>query len=302
MSDVNPRLDKVYNSQVIALPNIKIVSNQNVAGHSTVLYETKETSPFQRNEDTVLTFLLDGSIDSYYGGINSQFNVRSRTCTFVYGPGDNEHHLFPDTAMDSMAIGINKQFFYDLLQEDDAVVEQIVNRIERKEPFSLAGGAYRLTPAMFGLIQKIREAADITSLRSLHLQNLLSELLLHQFQEIAVSRKPEYSATIRENDLRKLRELKVYLDQNFLSELSLAILVRLSGLNSYKIKTGFKALYGHSVFEYIRLLRMKHAQALLLDGSHNISEIAALVGYEHVQHFSTAFKKHYGVPPGKYKY
>lgn len=302
MTDVNPRLDHVYNSQILSLPNIKIVSNQGVAGVNTVLYETKDTSPFQRNEDTVLTFIVEGNIQSYYGGIDTQFHVKSKTCTFIYGPTDNEYHVLPYHIMDSMAIGINKQFFYNLLQEDDPLVEGIINKIERKQPFSLSGGAYRLTPQMFTLINKIRNTEGIKSLRSLHLQNLLGELLLLQFHEAAISNEPEYSTNIREIDLKKLRELKEYLETNFLCELNLDFLVKVSGLNSFKLKTGFKALYKQSVFEYVRSLRMKYAHTLLLEGNHTISEVADIVGYEYVQHFSTAFKKYYGCPPGKFKY
>lgn len=302
MNDKKQRLDTIYNSQVISLPHIKIVSNQDVAGESAILHETEDTSPFERSEDTVLTFILEGNIQSFYGGIDRQFSVTSKTCTFIYGPGDNEYHLLPHDNVDSMAIGINKQFFYNLLQAEDPFVEDIINKIERKQAFSLSERAYRLTPQMFGLINKIRSSEEIKSLRSLHVQNLLSELLLLQFHEATISCEPEYSANMRENDLKKLRELKAYLETNFLCELSFDYLVKMMGLNSFKLKTGFKALYGQSVFEYIRSLRMKYAYDLLLEGTHNISEVAAIVGYEYVQHFSTAFKKHYGCPPGKFKY
>ncbi|MBD3581302.1 helix-turn-helix domain-containing protein [Flavobacterium selenitireducens] len=302
MTTCNTRLDALYKSEVITLPNIKIVSNENVQGENIILYENGETSPFHRKDDTVLTFLVDGKINSFYEGLPDQFQVRSRSCTFVYGPCDNEHHILPHDTIDSMAIGFNKRFFYNLLQEDDRWMEGIVNKIEKNQPFSFSRDAYRLTPEMFAILNKIRTARSLPSLRTLHLQNFVNELFLLQLQEITASEEPAYATGIRENDRKKLQGMKAYLDTNFLEELSLAELVKIAGLNTYKIKTGFKSLYGKSVFEYIRWKRMEYAHSLLANGLYNITEVSSIIGYEHVQHFSTAFKKHFGTSPGKYKY
>lgn len=302
MVNKDTRLDVLYKSDVITLPNIKIVSNENVRGESKILYENGETSPFDRKDDIVLTFLVDGRINSVYGGISDRFSIQSRTCTFVYGPADNEHHILPHDAIDSMAIGINKNFFYNLLQEDDPWMEGIVNKMERNQPFSFSKAAYRLTPEMFAVLNKIRSASSLSSLRTLHLQNYVNELFLQQLQEITASEQPGYATGIRENDRKKLLALKAFLDAHFLQEHTLSELVKMTGLNTCKIKTGFKLLYGKSVFEYIRSKRMEYAHSLLVNGKYNITEVSLIVGYEHVQHFSTAFKKHYGAPPGKFKY
>lgn len=42
------------------------------------------------------------------------------------------------------------------------------------------------------------------------------------------------------------------------------------------------------------------ASKLLLEGKHNISEIADMTGFSTLSHFSVSFKKHFGVPPVKY--
>ncbi|MFT4016884.1 MAG: helix-turn-helix transcriptional regulator [Agriterribacter sp.] len=70
------------------------------------------------------------------------------------------------------------------------------------------------------------------------------------------------------------------------------------GINDLKLKSGFKALFGNTVFGYLHALRMQKANELLQQNELTISEIAAYCGYEYVQHFITAFKKNYGVTPG----
>lgn len=46
---------------------------------------------------------------------------------------------------------------------------------------------------------------------------------------------------------------------------------------------------------------MQTAKDLLLEGSKNVNEIAYHIGYQNPQHFISAFKKKFGVSPGKMK-
>lgn len=76
---------------------------------------------------------------------------------------------------------------------------------------------------------------------------------------------------------------------------TIAELARATGLNQLKLKRGFKALFGLSVYALFQRERMAHARALL--HRHGVTETAMMVGYSNVSHFSTAFRKQYGVLP-----
>ena len=106
---------------------------------------------------------------------------------------------------------------------------------------------------------------------------------------------------IRQDEAEKLHLLKTYLDANFLSELNLTELGKICLLNEFKIKKGFKLLFGITVFNYLRKLRMEHAAQILTNNSTPVDEVADILGYEHSQHFSIAFKKYMGVSPSLYK-
>lgn len=295
------QFDRIYNSQIINLPNIKITSNQSSFKEKIILHETAETSPFQRVEDVVLTFIIDGQINSSYQGINGNWLSTSKSCTLIYAPNDNEHRVAGNQNVDSVSIGINKQFFQDLIHPGDQWMENISNKIEKKQSFSFSKIIYKLTPEMFSILHQIRTTKLTGSLKILYLQGLMSELMMLQFSEIMSAQSSAYNVGIKETDKYKIHELKNYIDTHYLESQSLDSLARLSGLNSFKLKSGFKAMYQKSVFEYIRGLRMEYAFKLLMDGSCNITEVAYVLGYEHVQHFSTAFKKHFGTSPGKFK-
>lgn len=56
---------------------------------------------------------------------------------------------------------------------------------------------------------------------------------------------------------------------------------------------------GETATAIIRNFIMQKAKAYLLDGK-NVSETSILLGFEYPQHFTRAFKKHFGVPPSEF--
>ena len=79
---------------------------------------------------------------------------------------------------------------------------------------------------------------------------------------------------------------------------ALPALAKLAGINEFKLKKGFKEVFGSTVFNYLTVQRMEMAKDALLQKSKTITELAYELGYSSPQHFSKAFKKIYGVPPG----
>lgn len=71
------------------------------------------------------------------------------------------------------------------------------------------------------------------------------------------------------------------------------------GLSARHLNNEFSAEYGKSMFAYITDLRLEQAHAALQEGSTPMKAIAARLGYSHVNHFITAFKRKFGHSPGK---
>ena len=63
----------------------------------------------------------------------------------------------------------------------------------------------------------------------------------------------------------------------------------------------FREYTGISPAQYILSLRISNAQTLLKTTDFNITEIAAIVGYENPLYFSRIFKKQNGVSPSEYR-
>lgn len=70
------------------------------------------------------------------------------------------------------------------------------------------------------------------------------------------------------------------------------------GLNKNKLQSLFKSVYGQTVADYIRHLKMQNAYELLLQ-NHSVSEVGHSLGYSNLSHFSKAFKKAFGLNPSQ---
>ncbi|XOK58357.1 helix-turn-helix transcriptional regulator [Paenibacillus elgii] len=79
---------------------------------------------------------------------------------------------------------------------------------------------------------------------------------------------------------------------------SLLALSRKISLNDYKLKIGFKEVFGMTIFEFVRQQRMEKAMLLPENGTLNVSQAASLV--DNFRHFAAFFKKTYGVNPSDY--
>jgi AraC family transcriptional activator of pyochelin receptor len=97
-------------------------------------------------------------------------------------------------------------------------------------------------------------------------------------------------------EVRRLEETRDWLSMNFHDPPDLPQLARRAGLNVRKLTAGFRRLFGMSVAEYLRDVRMKEAYRLLSQGC-SVTLTAEHVGYT-LPHFTMAFRRQYGVNPG----
>ena len=77
-------------------------------------------------------------------------------------------------------------------------------------------------------------------------------------------------------------------------------LMREIGMSRSQLYRKFKAISDRNPSEYIRILRLQHAQKLLRSGTYSVNEVAYMSGFSNVSYFNTCFKRHFGRSPGKY--
>jgi AraC family transcriptional regulator, transcriptional activator of the genes for pyochelin and ferripyochelin receptors len=120
---------------------------------------------------------------------------------------------------------------------------------------------------------------------------MLVQLLLDE------EHSPLRSSSMSEHDVRRIYEARELLMKNFAEPPSIPALSRAIGINRTKTKSGFKEIFGRTIYEYIIKLRMERARELLLKGDRPISWISEEVGYAYPANFTHAFKRYYGYLP-----
>lgn len=68
------------------------------------------------------------------------------------------------------------------------------------------------------------------------------------------------------------------------------------GTNETKLKQGFRAMYGETIFEYRNRKRMNRAMQLVMSGE-PLVRVSERVGFKHQTSFTTAFKTFFGLSP-----
>lgn len=72
-------------------------------------------------------------------------------------------------------------------------------------------------------------------------------------------------------------------------------LSRAYGLNTLKLKRGFKLLFGRPVHALHQRERMAAAWRLIESGHMSVTEVGLHLGYTNLSHFGTAFQRTFGL-------
>lgn len=107
---------------------------------------------------------------------------------------------------------------------------------------------------------------------------------------------------LSKSDLQKIGKVSEYIANN-LEEPNLSIkeLAHILGTNEFKLKYGFKQLYGTTIFRYLQDERLRKASLLVQHSNLPLKNIAEMTGFKTAPHFSRVFKDKYGFSPSEFR-
>lgn len=98
-----------------------------------------------------------------------------------------------------------------------------------------------------------------------------------------------------------INTIKKYVIEHYQQNITVSMLAKRVKLNPVYCGALFKKCEGKTIHEFIAQVRINKAANLLQLGEYNVSEVAALTGFNDIYHFSNTFKRIKKIAPSDYR-
>lgn len=106
---------------------------------------------------------------------------------------------------------------------------------------------------------------------------------------------------VKGNDELLMERIMKAINKNLAdSDFNVDALTQEVGISRAQLHRKMKEMTGISTSEFIRNIRLEQAARLLREQKINVTQVAYTVGFSNLAHFSTIFRKHFGMAPSEY--
>jgi AraC-like DNA-binding protein len=253
-----------------------------------------------------LSFCLSGRTMYSMRGVKEVLCMEPQQSLLLLGP--TEFHGAAEYGagqrIQVISIGVEPSIFAPFLtSQRDSLPAMFTRLIEDacpvRQPVYYRLGA--IAPAMHIVLTQMLTCPYQGMMKRLYCEGKALELMaLTLTRLLAADRGQPVPLLLRPDDIERIHKARDILLDNMDEPPSLLTLARQVGLNDFKLKRGFRQVFGTTAFGYLHEQRMERARQLLEERRFNVTEVACTVGYANPSHFASAFKKKFGVNPGAY--
>lgn len=242
-------------------------------------------------------FTFTGHSKSHFEDQQQTFAFNANQHNIMYAPyfrGSFEvsHHV----GLKMFEVGLSLSLFHRLANHDNAVLDKLLKHIQEQRSGMLGKHNLPITPQMSFTIQEIMRCNRSGYFKRLFLEAKVIELFMLQVEQFEEHNCKTF-CTLKKKDTEKIYEARAIIEKKVNEPCSLLELSHQVGLNDFKLKKGFKEIFGTTVFGYLNDLKMDRAKELLLSQDIPVGEIARITGFKNQTHFTVAFKKKFGILP-----
>ena len=188
------------------------------------------------------------------------------------------------------------------LGEDFPDLIALLESVEKGQSTTLSLLPVTVSPAQLRTLHSIIDCPYTDDMRRMYMQSKVAILLLQSLEHLIT--RPcakETDIHLGRYDLEKIHQSREYLLCNIENPPTLKELAHKMGINDFKLKKGYKQVFGTTIFGDFNKVRMEKAREYLLETSKSISDISLLTGYQDPPNFIRAFKAYYGVAPNQFR-
>lgn len=235
---------------------------------------------------------------SEHKSINSGHNLKFSENESNMIIANNEHNVssISKGISNRISIVVKKEFIEKNIN-DNMIKDLFLSSLENKSCEKLV--FHKKTDSYMNLIlNDIYKLPFDESLNNIYLQSKILELLFHEFSSLSDDKRSiKNNIKLDDYDIEAIKKAKKILIQNMKNPPSIIQLSKMVKMNDFKLKIGFKNIFGITPYNLLLDYKLEYAKKLLVQSHLNISEIAQEIGYKYTASFSTAFMKKYGVTP-----
>ena len=235
------------------------------------------------HESLHFNYLIDGTFAASLG--DTEVSLSKGTINRGFAAG-REFRLDPCRGFTNLEVMVKPDVFLALSGGKAADLETVISGGE----FFIQDckACHRSTSAAVQIMSLLGDAPN----QRLLLHSATLEYLHWHLQQFAGQ---DRGAKISLRERKQLEEAHAILLSDLSSPPTIPELALKVGLNQFKLKQGFRQLFGNSIYATFQEARMN--QALTLLQKLNVTETALELGYSNTSHFSAAFRKLHGISP-----
>ncbi|WP_420148529.1 helix-turn-helix domain-containing protein [Spirosoma sp.] len=131
-----------------------------------------------------------------------------------------------------------------------------------------------------------------------NISETFSDLKREELLLILLQLQPELSGILFDFDIPGRLDLEEFMHKNYKFNVSLERFAFLTGRSLSAFKRDFKVIFNETPNRWLVRRRLQEARFLIEEQRQRPTEIYLDLGFEDLSHFSFAFKKEFGLPPG----
>ena len=247
-------------------------------------------------------YCIEGTFTSSFGNNEDKDSIEEHEY-LIAAPKDREtHNLIIPGGEEVMICYLEidrtkfQQYFTFKLDELESIFYELFSdtnantRISEKSSFSLKTAES---------IKEIRNT-EITGFPRINFIGAKAlEILSYMLSRFKKDDQNIQNKKLKDKDMKAIEKAVEHIDANISNTGTVNDLSKLVGVNTNKLQEGFQVIFGKTVNEYIRDIRLTKALNILSNGNKNVSEVVYELGLSSRSYFSKIFKEKYGISPRK---
>ena len=239
-------------------------------------YPPRFETPKHSHKQALFCFVIEGNYTETYGAHTRECN----TSSLLFHPAEELHaEHFHDAGGHSFIIEIEPHW-----------LERLRDRGTMPEPSP--GVKCGMTELLARRLYK--EFVQLDEFSDLIIEGLMCELMGEAARSSAVSEST--------HPPRWLAQAKELLHEHFSESLKLDDMAQAVGVHPVHLAQTFHKMYGCTIGDYVRRLRIERACHELATSASTIVDIALATGFCDQSHFTRTFKRFIGIAPSQYRY